>query len=188
MKQILLLCLLLLTACNTPSQTSTPAPLDTPIASSQTASITDTPTATANEPCAFVWAYQDLPEISTNFDKAIKELQPGAKGSAKAYGENCVYADGRADFSAMETDFWVTIHAKDLKNETELGDWIIKVMKVVDTFPPSVVPGPNRGLVNFDFVLGDESLKVSSVSIDKYHTIPPNTSPAEIFRMFKPAP
>ena len=40
--------------------------------------------------CAFVWARELLPELSDDFEKALKDVQPHAKGYAEANGEDCV--------------------------------------------------------------------------------------------------
>ncbi|HEY6074741.1 MAG TPA: M20/M25/M40 family metallo-hydrolase [Anaerolineales bacterium] len=80
----------------------------------------EAPGGASNEPnqCAFTWATQDLPELSDQVQTAIQEVQAGAEARAEAYGENCTFADGRADFSAMETDFTISFQVRS-QNEIE---------------------------------------------------------------------
>jgi hypothetical protein len=148
----------------------------------------DTSTPASNNNCAVVWADQSLPDVSATVDKAIKVLQPAASASASAFGENCVYADGHSVFSAMETDFKVKIMAADLKNESDLGGWIIKVMKALETFQPGEVPGPQSGRVEIDFTTPTDQVRIATVPIDKYRNLPAGTSPVEIFRTFSSKP
>src|SRR5262245_21591328 len=80
--------------------------------------------------CGYQWANQDLPELSSSFQTSIQVLQPEAKANAYAFGENCLLADGSiGGFSAMETDFNATLQVDDLTNESDLGEWIVKVMQ-----------------------------------------------------------
>jgi hypothetical protein len=82
--------------------------------------------------CRYQWANQDLPELSSSFQASIQVLQPEAKASAYAFGENCIHEDGSmGGFSAMETYFNITLHINDLTNESNLGEWIVKVMQVI---------------------------------------------------------
>ncbi len=106
------------------------------------ATATDTSTAPPTfEGCAYVWASQALPDVSAEFDTAVRELIPEATGGAQAYGENCVYGDGHATFGAMETDFYVSLDVPDLNDEQALGDEMAKIMvMVLKRFPRRVCP------------------------------------------------
>lgn len=184
MPKLLLLSLLFLTACSSAPPTSMP-PIDTetPYAYSFA---TETPVITPTyEGCFYVWAYHDLPEISEKVDQAIKTLQTEASGRAQAYGEDCVYADGRGEFGAMETDFYVTIMVKNLKDESELGDWLIAVMKTLDAFPRGVVPGGQDGFAQITFKT-EEDQRIFNVSINEYKNLPPGLSGEEVFRALLP--
>ena len=107
----LLLWTLILAACSTGGFSPEVAP---------PAPVTDTPSpiittdASTFEGCAYVWAYQDLPTLSGDFQESIQQLQAEAKANAFAFGENCVRADGSADFIPMETDFNITLQVIDL--------------------------------------------------------------------------
>jgi hypothetical protein len=108
--KISLLLLFLLSACNLP-ETGQPAPDPTVPSDAQPALVTETPTQeiTSTE-CAFVWAREPLPDLSGEFDAALKEALPEASGYAEAYGENCINAQGEVvRFLAMETDYYVTL-------------------------------------------------------------------------------
>lgn len=137
--------------------------------------------------CAYVEAYQPVPDVSVQVDKAVKELDPRASGRAQAYGENCVYPDGHGNFSAMETDFYLSIHVADLTDDKELGTWIAKAMKALAPFAPGVVPGPESGFVEFTFKSGDVQ-RIWRVPIDRYKQLPPGLSGAELLKALFPNP
>ena len=168
---ILSICLILLNACSLPL-TSTPPNLP--------ATLTPTPKLYGGN-CGYQWAHKDLPELSGEIQQAIQELQPDAKANAFAFGEDCVYADGHAVFSAMETDFNITLQVSDLSNEADLGEWIVKVMKVVENIPPEKIEGPRPGRVSINFQTGGEQ-KFVNFYVDKYQALPSGLSNAEIYQ------
>jgi hypothetical protein len=132
--------------------------------------------------CGYQWAYQDLPELSSSFQQSLQALQPEAQGTAFAYGENCILPDGSIGrFLPMETDFNVTLQASDLNNESELGDWIVKVMQVITEIPPEQIVGPQPGRVSLTFQSGAEQ-KIINFYINQYQGLPPGLSPVEIFQ------
>ncbi len=140
------------------------------------------------EGCAYVWASQDLPQLSREFNAELQALSPDATGLAYAYGENCVYADGHSTFSAMETDFRVGIKVSNVHDEAALGDWIQKVMQVVLAIPSSELEGPKPGRVDFDFKQPDPAEVFVSVPIEKYKTQAQSLQGAELFRYFYSGP
>ena len=168
---ILSLCLILLNACSLPL-TQTPPNLP--------ATLTPTPGSSSGN-CGYQWAQKDLPELSGEFQQAIQELQPEAKANAFAFGEDCVYADGHAVFSAMETDFNITLQVSDLSNEADLGEWIVKVMQIVENIPSERIEGPRPGRVSLDFQTGNEQ-KFVNFYIDQYQALPVGLSNAEIYQ------
>ncbi len=117
----------------------------------------------------------------------MKTLQPDAGGRAQAYGENCVYSDGHADFLAKETDFYVTINITDLTDNNELGAWIVKGMGALAAFTPGVVPGSQPGFVEFTFKAGDDQ-KILRVSISAYKRLPSGLHGAEVIKALFPNP
>ena len=134
--------------------------------------------------CGYQWAYQDLPELSADFQLSIQTLQTEAQGHAFGFGENCVYADGTATFIPMETDFNVTIQVSDLADETTLGEWIVKIMQVIENIPPDQIIGPRPGRVGIIFESNGER-QSAGFYIDQYHALPAGLSHAEIYQTLK---
>ena len=165
------LCLILLNACSLPL-TSTPPALP--------ATLTPTPESYSRN-CGYQWAQKDLPELSGEFQQAIQALQPEAQASSFAFGEDCVYEDGHAVFSAMETDFNITLQVSDLSNAADLGEWIVKVMQVIESIPPEKIEGPRPGRVSLGFRSGSEQ-KYVNFYIDKYQALPDSLSTTEIYQ------
>ncbi len=186
-----LLLTLLLAGCSllasiSPDTTET-ASLSMPTTPPPVASIAPVETASATEPCAYMWAAKSLPQVSDVVNQSIQKLQAEATGQARAYGENCVYADGHADFSAMETDFYISFHVKDLKNEGDLGDQITRIMQVVNALPPDSLAGPQPGFVEITFKAGDDQ-RVLRVDIRKFRSLPPGLSGTELMKALFPSP
>ena len=170
MKRLILsLCLILLNTCSLPL-TQTPSNLPA----------TSVPPAGGGN-CAYQWAQKALPELSGEFQQAIQQLQPEALANAFAFGEDCIYADGHAVFTAMETDFNITLQVVDLANESSLGEWIVKVMQVVESIPPEKIEGPRPGRVSLEFRSGSEN-KFVNFYIDKYQALPSDLSTTEIYQ------
>lgn len=141
-------------------------------------------TAAPPEPqdCGYQWAYQDLPELSSSFQQSIQALQPEAQANAYAFGENCILADGSVgQFLAMETDFNITLQVDDLANETSLGEWIVKIMQVIENIPAEQIVGPRPGRVSITFLAGADQ-KIVNFYIDQYQALPSGLSSAEIFQ------
>jgi hypothetical protein len=144
-----LLCAALLAAC-APTPTP-PTPWTPPTRSA-------TPLGPAGNQCYYVWAYQPLPDLSEEFLKAIQEIAPEAKARAEAYGENCVYPDGKSTFSAMETGFYVSLPVKDTTDEEALGSWIEQILDVIGQFDPARLPGMKVGRLNLVFASENENI------------------------------
>ena len=165
-----------------PSTTEAPLPLPTTAVpdSNPEGQVTTIPPSSQN--CGYQWAQQDLPELSSRFQQSVQALQPGAQANAFAFGENCVLADGSiAGFSAMETDFNITLQVSDLTNESELGEWIVKVMQVIQNIPPDQIAGPRPGRVSFTFQSSSDQ-KIVNFYIDRFQALPSGLSNAEIFQ------
>ena len=187
MKKLLLLSLLLLTACNSTSLTSTPLPDDGTPDVFSFATETPSPTPTY-EGCAFVWASHELPDLSQKVQSALQKLDSSITASASAYGEDCVYADGHSTFGTMETDFRVQAQVKDLKNEKILGDWIAKIMTVIEQLPSDQVPGAQPGLVDIKFNKNIDEFLFVRIEISKYRREANGKTGAELFRLFYQKP
>ncbi len=163
--------MLMLGACSLPF---TPTSLSLPATATSTL-----PSPYGN--CAYQWAQEDLPELSREFQQAIQGLQPSAKANAFAFGEDCVYEDGHADFTAMETDFNITLQVNDLTDESNLGEWIVKVMQTVENIPKEKIVGPRPGRVSIVFQAGSEQ-KFVNFYIDQYQALPASLSAAQIYQ------
>ena len=133
------------------------------------------------EGCAYQWAYQDLPELSSSFQQAIQALQSEAQANAYAFGEDCIKTDGSKTFLAKETDFNITLQVDDLSNESELGEWIVKVMQVIEDIPPEQIVGPGPGRVSM-FFQSNSDQKAINFYIDQYQALPDGLSNSEIYQ------
>ena len=175
----LLLWALILCACSLPIASPQPLPAAT------TEAPTVIPTTPEYQDCGFQWAYQELPELSSSFRQSIQGLQPEAQARAFAFGENCMLADGSVGyFLAMETDFDVTLQVEDLVNEAILGEWIVKVMGVIEGIPADQIVGPRPGRVSITFLAGGNQTVVNFY-IDQYQGLPSGLSSAEIYRSLR---
>jgi hypothetical protein len=134
--------------------------------------------------CGYQWAYQDMPELAASFQSSIQELQPGAQASLFAFGENCVRADGSSSFIPMETDFNITLQVTDLANEADLGEWIVKVVQIIENIPTEEIVGPRPGRVAIAFQSGEEKGNISFY-INQYRDLPAGLSNAEIYQALK---
>jgi hypothetical protein len=138
-------------------------------------------TAPNPQDCGFQWAYKDLPELSSSFQESIEVLQSEAQAKAYAFGENCVRADGSiAGFGAMETDFSVTLQVSDLTNESDLGEWIVELMQVIETIPKDQIVGPQPGRVTVIFQSNSDE-KIVNFYVNQYQALPSGLSNSEIF-------
>jgi hypothetical protein len=169
---------LILAACSTGLSSPQPIPPST----------TEPPTAVSTTevstlpPCGYQWAYQDLPELSNSFQASIQALQPEAQANAYAFGENCVSSDGTiVSFSAMETDFNVTLQVADVANENDLGEWIVKLMQVIESIPEEQIAGPQPGQVSITFQSAADQ-RVVNFRIYQYQALPAGLSNSEIFQ------
>jgi hypothetical protein len=137
--------------------------------------------ASNEQDCGYQWAQQSLPELSSTFQQSIQALQPEAVANAFAFGENCMHTDGTATFLPMETDFNITLHIADGSNEADVGEWIVKVMQVIQTIPPDQIVGPRPGRVSISFQSSTEQ-KFVNFYIDQYRALQPGLSSAEIYK------
>jgi hypothetical protein len=150
----------------------------------QTPIITDTATsAPVDEPCAYIWAHHDAPELTKKIDTAVRALNPVASANADLFGEDCVYADGRSTFGAMETDFYIHLPADDLTDEEAFGNWMAQVLQMIVQTPREQIQG-NYGLVEFWFEKNDVEQLVVRVPIQEYIDGAQGKTGAELFRLF----
>ncbi|HSL44728.1 MAG TPA: hypothetical protein VK897_14925 [Anaerolineales bacterium] len=170
---------LILCACTTIPVSPQPVPLsatDTPFAIPTTAVPPDT------QNCGYQWAYQDLPELSSSFQQSIRALQPDAQAYAFAFGENCILNDGSvARFIPMETDFNITLPVGDAASDEQMGEWIVKIMQVIEAIPTEQILGPRPGRVSIMFQ-SDTTQRGVNFYRDQYQALPPGLSNAEIYQ------
>ncbi|HRJ74827.1 MAG TPA: hypothetical protein PLX90_02470 [Anaerolineales bacterium] len=136
-----------------------------------------------NETCAFMWAYQDAPELTKNLDDAVKELNPDASAKATLFGEDCIYSDGSKTFGVIETDFTVRLPVGDLTQHEEFGNWIKQVMDIVTEIPREEIQG-KYGFVEFWFEKNINENITFRVPIDKYVDEAKDKSGVELFEYF----
>ena len=101
--------------------------------------------------------------------------------TAFAFGEDCIHADGSKTFLAMETDFNITLQVIDPSDEAVLGEWIVKIMQVIENIPNEKIVGPRPGRVSIAFQSGSEQ-KYVNFYIDQYQALPASLSDAEIYQ------
>ena len=194
MKTRLLVNLVLLSVATLACALSTPSAPASPAASDGTPPIPPefVPTAFPITPtfagCSYVWASKDLPTLSSTFNAGLQAISMDAGGLAYAYGENCVYADGTATFSAMETDFRVGIKVKTVRDEAAMGDWIYKVMQLILGLPAGQIEGPQPGRVDFDFKQPDPAEVMVTVPIDRYKAEAQGLRGIALFQLFHTNP
>jgi len=149
---------------------------------------TSTPTASQMD-CGYQWAYSELPELTDEFDQAIKSLNPDSFSHVTAFGENCAAPDGQVvKFLAMETDFYVTVIVTDLKDYESFGNFLAQVMQVVNSFPPDMLAGPNSGFVEFQFKKSDADFIQVHIPIYQYNDTAKDKTGEELFRLFYTEP
>jgi|GEM_PF-2949276 len=120
------------TATPTPSLTLTPSP--TALA---------TLTAPAYRGCGWMWARQDLPDVTVRAQTALDDA--GIKDTtvrAEAFGENCTdAASNRVNyFAAMTTDYYLEVAVDDLADEDALGNFIGAAYTVLLALPAAELP------------------------------------------------
>lgn len=135
---------------------------DTPPAATSVSASTQ-----AYEGCAYVWAYRDAPQLDETFSAVVQAIEPAATARAQFFGEDCIYADGRSEFHAKETDFYVRLPVEDLTDKAALGDLIKQVMQAVSSLPRGE-PGGNYGYVEFSFQTSAGEQTVMRVPIQTY--------------------
>lgn len=126
--------------------------------------LTETPTI---EGCAFIWAYQDAPELTEKLNAQIVALVPDASANVRYFGEDCVYADGHSTFSAFETDFYIRFKVADFSDNEAFGNWIAKGMGIVTQIPKEEIQG-SFGFVEFWFQKSESEQLIVRVPIRKY--------------------
>lgn len=179
-KITLLFLTLMLGACSRGIATPQPLPTQTPTEASPP------PTQDASSAqCGYQWAYESLPELTAQFDEAVKALIPNSSSHATAFGENCIDNQGQViQFLAMETDFYVIVPVETLDDYEAFGNWTAQVMQVVKELPADSIAGPRPGFVEFRFEKSFSENISSRVPIEGYNETAGGKTGEELFRLF----
>ena len=171
----------LLSACNFPGTGVSAPPSETTVEAGVQQTVEPTQDYESTD-CGFMWASNPLPELSGDFDKALKQVQPQASGYAEAYGENCIDNEGNVvRFLTMETDFHITLKVNDLEDKQVLGKLIEQVLAVVATYPPEETPGPQPGYVGITFEAPTDKIRLWFIQKDGESAIKNGLQGAELF-------
>ena len=134
--------------------------------------------------CAFSWAQQSLEELTEVFETSIQELNPEASARATAFGEDCIYPDGRKVFLTIETDFYIDLPVTDLTSFETFGNWITQTISVAASLPPDLVEGPHTGFVEYRFIKNDGEQLIVRVPIQEYSNSAQGKTGEELFQLF----
>ena len=145
-------------------------------------------TQNSTEQCAFSWANSPLEELSVLLDGEVKSLNPTSSARASAFGENCIYSDGRKIFHAIETDFHINLPVTDLSNFESFGNWISQTMPLVNALPPDMVEGPQSGFVEYSFTKNENEHLIVRVPIQGYADAANGKTGESLFSTFYKAP
>ncbi len=138
--------------------TATPSP--TPAI---TATPRSTPTVIEDTDCNWIWAYQELSDITIQVSSALDAAGIAYSNvSAQTLGENCLNLDGQAQyFAPMETDYEITIPVRSLTDRETLGDQAAAVLFLLNhSFPTDSTPGPIAGQIKLTFTARGETLRL----------------------------
>ncbi len=138
--------------------------------------------------CTSSWGTEELPELSRLLNAELQLTSMDASGLAYAYGEKCIYADGRYSLRVIETDYRIGVKVKAITDEAALGDWIYKVMTIVLDLPPDQMVGYQPGRVDFDFKQPDPAKIFVIVPISVYRRDADDLRGADLLHLFYPAP
>jgi len=133
-------------------------PIPTPLAT-----VTPRPTATAVQECNWMWAYQELSDVTIQVSSALDAAGIAYSNvSAQTLGENCLTLDGQPQyFAPMETDYEITIPVRSLSDRETLGNQAAAVLFLLNTnFPPDSTPGPIAGKVKLTFTARGATLRL----------------------------
>jgi len=147
----------------------------------------DSPTQTVPptaQPCGYMWAYEDAPELGEKIQAAVQGIDPKATARAQAFGENCMHPDGSVGyFAAMETDVYIRLTVEDLTAQESFGNFMGQTLPLIAQIPESEFPG-GYGFVEFSFEKNDSEHIIVRVPIQKYLAGTHGIAGKALFRMF----
>ncbi|HNK64044.1 MAG TPA: hypothetical protein PKL78_04105 [Anaerolineales bacterium] len=138
--------------------------------------------------CGYVWARQDVPELTALLKDRVEALKENASARVEAFGEDCIRPDGSRKFLAKETDFYIRLTGVDLSAEEDFGNFMAQVMETVLAAPSELIPGPQPGFVEFWFEQDENAHIVFRVPIREYQDVGGTLTGAELFRYFNHPP
>ena len=155
------------------------------VTTEETFTVAEPPSFTQTyEGCSFFWVSRALPELSAQVQAAVHEFQQEAQARAETFGEGCLYVKDHQEFTALEMDFHVVLQVDNLSNTAELGNWIAKVMPIINQLPPEQVPGAQPGIIDFRFSQGETEYIRVRVPIHRYQNEAQGKTGAELFLFF----
>jgi len=119
---------------------------------------TETPTPDLSYTnCGWQWAYERRDDITARWQDELDKLGLPIINDgtfARAFGENCLGPNGEIiRFATMEIDFTVALNVLDFDDLNERAKLVEPIIRlVIDSFPPSSLSAPNKGLVEFHFI------------------------------------
>ncbi len=114
--------------------------------------------------CSYVWASSPLPDVSSQLTTAFRQAKmPAVEVEASAYGENCldISTNEVVGFKPQQIDFSILVGVEDLNDTQALGEWVVKILTVLETSPAASIPNTRTGQVNIDF----QDLKKTTTSL-----------------------
>ena len=114
--------------------------------------------------CSYVWASSPLPDVSSQLTTAFRQAKmPAVEVEASAYGENCLDISTNAvvDFKPQQINFSILVGVEDLSDTQALGEWVVKILTVLETNPAASLPNTRTGQVDIDF----QDLKKTTISL-----------------------
>lgn len=146
--------------------TQTPTPKATLIPTTPILeTLTSSPVATSvvTPVCAYVEASKDAPDASAAITQAYRSANiTHVDVRAEAVGENCIDTNTNrvASFSTRQTDIYLLVPVQDIHDTQALGDWISRLVPLIETVPADQLPGPNPGNIAIQFTNGTDEVNL----------------------------
>jgi hypothetical protein len=125
--------------------------------------------------------------LSLKFNRELQAADPAMTGSAYAFGEDCVAADGSRKFLPMETDFRIRVEVDGLSDRELMGNAIGEAMATIGGLPPSELQGPQPGRAEFEFTTAGSDILRLNVEMGSYESLAAGLHGAELFSALQSA-
>jgi hypothetical protein len=134
-----------------------------PVVPTVTGTPEPTPTPTVDPArCAYVWSNRSQPELSQVVNQAFRDAgMKEVEAEASAYGEDCLDPETNTvvKFLPVQTDFYIGVKVTSTSDGQVLGEWVEKIVRVIEQIPRETIPGLNPGYLSITFQ--DEAQKVN---------------------------